>query len=545
MASNEIILRGENYDGDTTPTVRDGNYLYPDGEIRFGHSFPCLISVLIQTGPTTGLHLWDGDFNITSGVVYNLRDDIFDYTCRWYADLLGVRNLQILIQELDAPGGSVINSWYVETPIDVLNALPEPSTYYFDIIPNFTLDNEVFRIETVIYNMDSDSQAIVVIDGKTFKLLTTDDYNYYTDIDASLLSTFLLKKVTIIAINSGGVIFWPEVPENYWWMGNAAYSSGVVDIQSWPDSDSLLNWDKVGNFSLYEASRYLAYVVMDMDESEETYWAKTISDIKLSSPFRFQTEFGASGVMYENDEEIYFGLFGSLVDYQIMERFIGIRLFVDAGDLKLEAIIIDDDYNTYSQEFGVIIENWSSNYTIYSIQAAWNPDTRKYTLSMYKTDPADEASLVETIEIKLDSIPVFTMDKWGVHAGHSGISTSEGRIYLGNTLLHVGAEGDLPQVVDEVIFDNGYKPTDLQIIARYYDFITGDYIIADDNLTVEIIDSENTVVETLTAFRRTDNRYEAYWDTTGVTKDSYKVKVIAEINGKTFVSEKWVSVQNE
>ena len=87
------------------------------------------------------------------------------------------------------------------------------------------------------------------------------------------------------------------------------------------------------------------------------------------------------------------------------------------------------------------------------------------------------------------------------------------------------------------------EETRSQSLLHYYDFEEGTDIVADGNLTVEVLDRDDVLITTLSGLLRDDGWYEAYWDTTTTTKSTYNIKVTAEINSKTYVMEELVSVQ--
>jgi hypothetical protein len=155
--------------------------------------------------------------------------------------------------------------------------------------------------------------------------------------------------------------------------------------------------------------------------------------------------------------------------------------------------------------------------------------------------------IVEKKYLELEDMPHLDMDMFGV-ANETDSTAIVPYKYISidikNFYLTIGKEKDEhPKIVSELKMNTNYTPSDAQILVKFYDFITGETVDSPNNIEVLILDKDELVIDTLEGTLRDDGWYEAYFDTLNVDKDTYIVRVIAEIYGKTYVIEDLLSVQ--
>ena len=545
MAINDINIRGESQTGSTIATVRDGSYLYPDGDIKFGHSFPARIAVFVETTPGLWLQIWTGEKAIVGFTIYNLRANVFPSPKSWHAAIVGIHTLKIYVAELDAPGGVIVDEWEAVTPIEVTIALPAISSYYTEMTPNYLFDTEEFLIATRITEMDADSHVMLHLNSKMFLMGTSDDLNYSAIVPASDVGTFMLKKWEIIAIGPGGTVVFPAAAVDFKWIGIVDYSRKVVLLEGWTDDESVDDWNIVGD-EIYTSwsSNKMLYIYIPCNVIEEQYLSQDIHKMNANIPWEFNVNIGMSSSLTE-DAALYIGLFGNSDDLMVIKNLIGLKKYVESGVHQLALVIIDEDGVVQTQKFADPLEDFGDD-ILYTVKVIWNPENFKLTASLYKTDDDEELALVESIEIKTTVIPDMEVDRYGVHYDYAATDIWE-RIYFGSTMLKIGnVDQSIHKVVDDLEVNSGETTdTDLQVLMHYYDFTTGETLVADDDLTVDILNSEKEIVTTIPAVQREDGKYEAFWSTVGVPTDTYLVKVTGSLSGRIKVTKQLVSVENE
>jgi len=252
----------------------------------------------------------------------------------------------------------------------------------------------------------------------------------------------------------------------------------------------------------------------------------------------------------EASTEAVLGLFDDSID---KENILGIRLISNAFTEITPTISV---YGTiasglsFNKAMTTVLNEASGvpdRAGFYMFVVDWRPDVLSVFVDLYNY-VGTTLTLQESEVLQISSIPDCGLTLAGFRNDPEQVLGPflEFCGFINNTYVRLGTPLDThAQIVDEVTVNPlEYEPTDVHILANYYDFVTGVTLQADGDLTVEILDSSGSIETTLTATRRDDGKYEAFWDSTGVTQDTYMVSVKALFNGKDKVSRKWISIHD-
>jgi len=409
--------------------------------------------------------------------------------------------------------------------IPVISGLTVDSAYPYN-------DGDEFYIICDIDNSPVYAFVYYVNEDEYFALELQSGVSYKATIDPIMLTEILLGNARVVAANADGIAYQDFQYGVFDRTSNLLVKESFEDDPSdWIDCNSIIHtWIKTA-VNVFPFVR----VNINLNLTSEDYYAKLVSTdteahIKMRMDFKINTSCEGNsfvGLFYMDDND------------QMINR-IGFDIQYDLITSKYDPVLWFEDITvvSYSEGFSVQLDPDVN----YIITMDYQPENKLIVARLYEAAVPASLSLLETVWFELTTTPLFDFNNFGIHNAPPGSDVWSVDFF--NMDLWVGEEVDsYPRIVSELEVNNSYTPTDVQILSHYYDFESGDDIVTDSSLTVEIFDSDNVLQDTLSGLIRDDGWYEAYWDTTGVTRDTYKVKVTAEINGKTAVMEEWVSIQ--
>lgn len=418
-------------------------------------------------------------------------------------------------------------------------AAPVISTITFSTTGNLSYDDGTVTMTVVVTNMVDDDDMVLfeVIGQSKYIKLVTSDYTNYTvvmDMEEFTLGDWLSSR--IVAINGDGqdedTNLFLTVLDNL--VGEILKETMDNGISGWDTVEASTTTGTPGSGLGVSVDNRLTFSGVKLELDSEL----DLTD-RVSIQF-FYTPDTATSI----SEELHVGLFNySITDLDVL----GIRFIADGAGVVTPTVAMHGSTDVDVAMTTVLSKQAAHPTKIqwYLFKLDWVPATQTIYVELWGYS-GGVWTLLERSDTYVSAVPTATFDSFGVRnvssSGTPPYDTSDG--FVNNMYVRTGEVlSTYPKIVGELEVDDAFSPTDVQILAHYYDFEEGTDIVADGNLTVEVFDRDDVLITTLSGLLRDDGWYEAYWDTTTTTKSTYNIKVTAEINSKTYVMEELVSVQ--
>lgn len=409
-------------------------------------------------------------------------------------------------------------------------------------------NSETYTLEVELENMTGDLIEFVFFkiigQDEIYKLSTTDNITYSAEVPMERFSLTVYSMFMLFAYNLDGEIA----------------TTGFITIKDETISCVVkegfgiepLDWDDEGGLHTYLNPIEGTYINSLETKPESNYYAapiETPADMKDDIYMMFMNNHTYTFI---NEGKMYMGLFEKEPDmtgvtYNGRVNFFGYKLVTDSSLTFMNIVVslkyIDD---------GTVIEEEMTMDTVIDIsddlvmELYWDESDNMIIATLSRIN----AGLLEVVEkkyLELEDITPFNMDMFGVANeldSAAVIPYAFMQMNVKNFYLTVGKDVyEYPKIVTKTRIKTNYTPSDAQILVQYYDFETGEIVNSPNNILVEIVDKSEVVVTSLPGILRHDGWYEAYFDTLDVERDTYIVRITAEIGGKTYVFEELMSVQ--
>lgn len=413
---------------------------------------------------------------------------------------------------------------------------------------NLRFNNETMSIEANISNMTgSDYESVffkILGQDEVFGLSTIDNENYTGSIPLSRFNDCLYGLCSIYAINEDDMNSYDDL---FVTLLDKKFNNVVKEGFGIRPSD----WTDLGGIASFWGPIEGMRVDLLDSISVNGYYKET--DI-YNGNSKIHMMFMINGITTSQDNTVgYIGLFGDNSSVgSDKDNIMGFRFTTDTAFSRMDVDLYIK--NNTILGLGELIEPLTTRIPLYAVadydvwklfSLTWDPVDRTVQVKIYRY-LSGVFTLVESKCFNIDFDLNVEMNKYGLinKATNLGPLFETIDFWFNNAYLAIGDPSIVyPVIVTDTIIDTHYLPTDVQILVNYYDFNTGEVIEADGNLTVEILDSVGLVIDNFNATIRDDKKYEGFWSTLGLEKDTYRVRIISAFSGKVLVDEKLVSIQ--